>query len=331
MGIAIAAAALAVGGAVAAGYGASQATKDANAQARKLSDQARDWNYQRFLESRGQGGQALLPLYFPQYTEGQLAQDALASYNAQRGLAGSPEQELAAYQSAVQGMMPSMAASDQLVADLLSGKLNEQQVANIQPVLAARSGVAGAQKTGILEGLKARLNALSADRARAGYTGGGSAFQRNLLMGATIPAQQAAATVGAQADLANATDVANLKNAGIQQQLQGLNLPVSQAQNRLNLMTAPQAAQTAAQSGRMNLFNWFKMNPQAYQWNNVPNQMVTPNSMMIAGSGMQAAGNALGSYGLVNLGAGGGGGSGWNTSTYNAGDEALINYYNLRP
>lgn len=282
--------ALAGTGTLIEGIGAEQATKDYNAQQRKLMEEAKQWDYQRFLESRGSGGQALLPMYFPQGTETGLATDALSAYKAAQAAAGTPDTELARYQSAATGMMPAMSQSDAVVNDLFSGALTEEQVRNIQPVLAARAGVAKAQKTGILEALQTRLNALSADRSRAGYQGGGSAFQKNLLTGATVPAMQAAATVGAQADLSNASDVANIRNAGINTKLSNLNLPLTQAENRLRLITAPQATLGQTQAGRTNLLNWFKMNPQAFSWTGVPNQQLTPNMLMALGAGTTTAG-----------------------------------------
>lgn len=183
-------------GSFVSGWGAMDATKDYNAQMRKLDTLARDWNYQRFLESRGQGGNALLPLYFQQGTETGLANDALSAYNAMKAASGTPSEEIARYTAATQAMEPAMAEGDSLINRLFNGQLTEEEIRNIQPVLAARGAVATSQKTGILEGLTQRLNALSADRAKAGYTGGGSAFQKNLLTNATIPALQAASTVG---------------------------------------------------------------------------------------------------------------------------------------
>jgi hypothetical protein len=276
-------------------WGAMDATKDYNAQMRKLNEEAKQWNYARFLESRGSGGQALLPTYFPKSTETNLSNNALAEYAAMQSAAGTPDQELASYQAAANAMIPGQTGAEVAVNNLFSGRMADQQVANIAPVQAARGAVAKAQKTGILEGLQARLNALSADRARAGYVGGGSTFQKNLLTGATIPALQQAATVGAQADLANATDEANIRNTALNTQLQDVNLPGQVALNRMQMTQAPQTAAEAAQAGRMGLFNWFKMPIQSYSWNQVPEQQLTPNLMMVAGAGLKGSGQGLGS------------------------------------
>lgn len=286
---AIAGAVLGGGGSLLEAWGARDATLDYNRDQRNLVDNLKNYNYQKFLESRGQGGQALLPLYFPNNTETQLATDTLNNYLAMQAAAGTPSQEIANFQAAAQAMTPAQNEADMAVNNLFSGRMADQQVANMAPVAAARGAVAKAQKTGILEGLQARLNALSADRARAGYQGGGSALQKNILTSATIPALQAAGTIGAQADLANATDVANIRNTALNTQLQNINLPGQSAVNRMQLSLAPQAAAAQAQANRMNLFNWFKMPVQAFQWNMLPNQQIAPNNMMIAGAAMKGA------------------------------------------
>lgn len=280
-------------GTVMQGYGAKSAIQDYNAQQQQLYNAARDWDYQRFLESRGQGGQALLPMYAPSGTESSLFSNVLGNYLAQQSAAGSPAQEIAAYRSIAQAAQPGAAGATGAVNNLFSGALANQQVANIAPVIQARAQVAGAQKEGIYEGLQQRLNAIAADRARAGYVGGGSALQKNLLTGATIPALQQAATVGAQADLASASDVANIRNQNLVAQLQNVNLPVQQAYNQVALQQLPQSAAAQAQQQRLNQFNWFKMQPEAFRWNQIPNAMMTPNDLMIWGGGLSAAGQTL--------------------------------------
>lgn len=295
---AIAGSALGFGGGLLSGFGAQDATEDYNKNLLNLNQAYRDYNYQKFLESRGQGGNALLPLYFPTGTESRLSTDSLNTYLAQAAAAGTPANELAAYTAAVQGLTPAQTGAEGAVTDLFSGRYANRLVENLAPVRAARASVAGAQKTGILEGLMARLNALSANRARAGYQGGGSTFEKNALVWATIPALQQAATVGAQADLASATDEANARNTALGQQLQGVNLPFQTASNRISLITAPQASQTAAGQNRMANFNWYKMPVQAFQWNQIPNQQLVPNTEMIVGSAMQGAGSGLGSFAI---------------------------------
>lgn len=296
--------AVAIGGAALVGAGATayasqsaaDSAADANKANRKIAEDTNALNYRMFLESRGSNGNALLPLYFPQGSEEALANSALGLYRANQAALGTPEQQVADYQAIVDGLTPSMSAGDALVNDLFSGALENRQVANINPVLQARGAVAGAQKQGIMEGLMARLNALSADRARAGYSGGGSSFQRNALKSATIPALQAAATVGAQADLANATDVANIRNAAIQTRLENLSLPLTQAANRAQLKQLPATATSRGLLASMAPFDWFKLNQAAFQANQGPLVTPVPSTGQIVGTAVGAGASALGNY-----------------------------------
>lgn len=296
--------AVAIGGAALIGAGAtayasksaSDSAADANKQNRKIADATNQLNYRMFLESRGSGGHALLPLYFPEGTEEALANRAMGLVRASQDAYGTPEQQLAAYQAIVDSLSPSMQAGDALVNDLFSGALEERQVGNLRPVMEARGKVAGAQKQGIMEALSERLNALRADRARAGYSGGGSSMQRNLLRSATLPALQQAATVGAQADLLNATDEANVRNAAIQTRLENLSLPLTQAANRVQLRNLPATAAGAATQAMFSPLDWFKLTPQAFQANQGPLVTPVPNTGQIVGAGVSAAASSLGNY-----------------------------------
>lgn len=286
----VAAAAIGAGATAYAGSQAADSASQANKTNQDIANATNALNYQMFLQGRGSQGSALLPMYFgPQGTETNLANQAYATYLADQAALGTPQNQLAGYQSVVQGVTPAATAGDKLVNDLFSGNLADQQVQNISPVLAARGAVAGAQKQGILEGLIQRLNALSADRARAGYQGGGSAFQKNLLTGATIPALQQAATVGAEADLANASDVANIRNTAINTRLNNLGLPLAQAANRIQLNTLPITAAGAASQAALSPLDWFKLQPAAFQAQRPP--LVTP----VASTG-QVAGQAAGQF-----------------------------------
>jgi hypothetical protein len=293
----IAAGVLGAGATAYAGSQASDSASAANRQNQDIANATNALNYQMFLQSRGSQGSALLPLYFgSQSAEQNLANQAYATYLAEQQGLGTPADQLARYQSIVQGAQPAMSAGDTLVNQLFSGQLADQQVQNIAPVLAARGNVAASQKTGILEGLMQRLNALSADRARSGYVGGGSAFQKNLLTQATIPALQQAATVGAQADLANATDVANIKNQNINTRLGNLSLPLTQAANKIQLTTLPTTAAGSTFVQSLQPFDWFKLQPSAFQAQRPPLVTPVPNTGQVAGQAAGQFSSTLGNY-----------------------------------
>lgn len=299
--------AIAIGGAavIAAGataYSASSAAnsaKEANKTNKEIAASDRALQYQQFLKSRGSEGSAILPMY-PSFTdkkvEEQLGNQAFATYLAEQQALGTPEEQIKAYQAIVNGLEPSMVAGDQLVNQLFNGDLERQQQQNIAPVLAARGAVAGAQKQGILEGLIAENNAISASRARAGYQGGGSAFEKSLLTRSTIPALQAAATVGAQADLANASDVAGIKQADINTRLNNLSLPLTQAGNRLQFQALPATAAGATFRNSLQPFDWFKLNPGTPGWTPSPYVTPVPGVGAIVGAGVAQGASTLGNY-----------------------------------
>jgi hypothetical protein len=254
-------------------------------------------NYQMFLQSRGAGGSSLLPMYFTgTSTEQNLANQAWAQYLASQQALGSPTDQMARYNAIAQGAMPAMQAGDALVNQLFSGQLADQMVANVAPVQAARGGLAEAQKQGTLEALSSRLDAIAAERARAGYSGGGGTFEKNLLTGAAIPAFQQAAQTGAQARLANAMETANIRNQNIQQQLGSLNVPLAQAANRVQLSQLPQTAAASGFQTSMQPFNWFKMNPQAWQAQNLPLVQPIPSTGQIVGQGISSGLSSAGDY-----------------------------------
>lgn len=292
----IAAAVVAAGATAYAAKSASDSAADANKANQESAQSDRELQYKMWRESRGANGHALLPDYFAQSSEGTLANRAMQQYLAQINADGTPEQQIKAYQAIADSALPSLNAGDQLVHQLFSGELENQQVANIAPVLAARGDVAKAQKQGILEGLMVRLNALSADRARQGYTGGGSAFQKNLLIGSTIPALQGAATVGAQADLSNATDVANIRNAAIATRLNNLGLPMQSVSNRVALKQLPGVAAGAAYRNAVAPLDWFKLNMSEITPFRSPTVTPVPGMGQIVGSAISSGASTLGNY-----------------------------------
>jgi len=271
------------------------AKAQAQNQANFASDRA--LAYQMFLQGRGQGGSALLPMYFTgTSTEQNLANNAWAQYLANQSAMGTPAEQMARYQAIVQGAMPGMAAGDALVNQLMTGQLTDQQVANMAPVQAARGSLAAAQSQSVMEGLKQQINALTGMRARQGYTGGGGTFEKNLLTAATIPALQQAAQVGAQANLANATETANIRNQGLQQRLGSLNLPLAQGANRVTLTQLPQTAMGAGSQAAMSPFNWFKLQPGTFDPGRTPLIQPIPTTGQIAAQGVGTAATQMGQY-----------------------------------
>jgi hypothetical protein len=116
------------------------------------------------------------------------------------------------------------------------------------------------------------------------------------LTGATIPALQAAGTVGAEADLANASDVAGIKNKAIDTKLSNLSLPLTQAGNRVQMSALPATAAGATFVNSLQPFNWFKLNQQTNVPFRSPYVQPVPGVGSIVGTGVAQGASTLGNY-----------------------------------
>ena len=228
-----------IAGAAVAGAGVLQAQKEKKTAAsnRKAIQDANELAYQQFLESRGAGGSAILPLYAPPGTEAELLNRAL-EFN--RLATADPAARVAEYERIRQGLAPTVSAGDKLIQDIYSGELEKRRLAQIDPVLAARTGVADARASAINAALAQTRGRIAAEEARKGYTGAGGVVQNRLLQN-TIAARQQAATEQAAAGLQNALDRARVQEAGTQLQLSSLNLPITRANALIAAKQAPLA------------------------------------------------------------------------------------------
>lgn len=255
MGAAVAAKAI---GGVAQGF--------ANAAARDSLEEAQALNlagYQNYIEnitnlwnqSRGSQGTAVQPLYAKDFESPVLYRTAEEAFRA--GL--SPTDTLARYEAAAAANAPTVAAARQTAADIFSGRLSAEQVANMAPVYQANLAAAETQKEGILEGLSQRLNQLAAQRAARGYVGSGSGTEKAALTTATIPALQAAAATKANALTQNEASKAGILNTGLQFAAQNVNLPQQMAANAIGLAALPQQQATQTFASKLAPFNFFRI------------------------------------------------------------------------
>lgn len=227
-----------------------------------------------FEMSRGAKGNSLLPMYFGNTLEPTLANDANRAYFSDQALLGTPEQQYAKYLALVNGMQPAVDASNRTVGDIFNGNLTQQQLGFQQPVNQARTNLALGQKQSVYDSLAQRLDAITAENAKSGFTGSGS-FNRNRMLVTVIGGNQQAAGIMGQANLQNATDIAGIQNSGQQRMLQNLGLPFTQAQQNIALSGLPMNSVFANQQNAMQPYNFFRTNPQAFQY--APFPTVQPN------------------------------------------------------
>lgn len=289
--VAIGAGAIATGvsGAMAAG-----AQEDANKANLAAAQSQQQLAYQQWLQSVGQTGHAALPWYGGNF-EQQLFNDLEAQFQASQG-GLTPAQQFQQYQQAVSRFIPSQELANQVVQDLFTGKLTQEELGFAQPVFQARSDLAATQKGAILDSLQQQLNAISAARARAGYVGGGTTFEKNRLTQATIPALQAAAGAAGAAKLANAQEEQQIKTAGLAEQISGLNLPGQAAAANLNLINLPVTAATSRAVQATQPFQFFRINQTQAPVLSMPTQQpVLPPGAFAAGAA-GSLGSSIGNY-----------------------------------
>lgn len=293
----IAALAVSAGGAAYAGVSASNASDDAKKQNAKDLKSTNKTNLRLFREGRGMPNEfgdvsSVLPYYAD---EEKLGADAMSYYQAMRASEGTPAEQIARYRESIGRYRPMIEAGDRDLAGIYSGSVTDEELAAARPVFGARSALAETQSEGIMEGLSARLNTLSADRARQGYSGG-SSFDTNRALASTIMARQAAAGARGGANLANAEQEFGLRLGGINRRLSAMDAPFQRAGQLGQFESLP--GQLAGQSFKQSMspFEFFRISPNAYQ---APQPYpVQPGIGMgqIIGAGLGAAGSTLGNY-----------------------------------
>lgn len=294
MGIAAGLIGAAVLGAGASAYGAlegADAASDAQRQNREDAQRLNDLNYRMFRESRGADGSALLPLYFGSI-EQQLANDARDAYYASRR---DPALELAEYENVLRRLRPTIDAGTGAIEDIYSGALTQRRLDAAKPVQAARTAGARGQSDAVMSSLLERLNALKTDSARKGFVGG-STFDQNRLLASTVGARSQAADVMSRAEIENALQTFGIREDAENLKLSNINAPIQRAEQLMTLSSLPARAQARSQAARLEPFNWFRLNPQAFQLSPLPQVTPTLSPGQVAGAGLASVAGAAGNY-----------------------------------
>ena len=239
---------------------------------------------------------AVLPYYFGQGGESGLAQNALATTNAELNAYGNPTQTLAHYQQIANQMAPAQAQADQTASNLFNGQLQSTLLAQAAPVQAANTAGAQAQVQAGLQALSQQLNQIDAIQAKKGFTGD-SAASNMLKFGARQNIAQGGAGALSAANLANAQMTQGIQSGVLSSQLSNVNLPNSQAQSDIGAAQAPLTALSSQTQNAQAPLAFFKMGQNSFQPLNTPIQGAIPSGLQAglaaAGSGISSIGNAL--------------------------------------
>lgn len=256
-------------------------------------------NKQMFDESRGSTGSAVLPTYLKAY-EASLGEGAAKSAQAIMDSGGGSEARIRAGMDSVGRYMPLVTSGDNYLSSLYGGGLLDQRRASMDPVLAARTQAAEASANAINQSIYGNIGKMDAAAASKGFLGG-SSFDRNRILMASIGSNLAAAQQRSGARLQNATDLNSLNESDVAMRMQNLNQPFSRASSLLSMQYDPLQKESALASNAMAPLSFFKLGQGAFQYQPMPTVQPVPSSGMIAGAGLGALGSALGSYGNMKM------------------------------
>lgn len=293
----IAAAIVAAGATAYAAKSASDSSKRANKTNLDNATSDRDLQERMFMRGRGAEG---FPVFSPYYS-GSFEPDVL--YPAARGAfegafptgADARNRLLASYKSMQAGLRPAFDAGTKTVGDIFSGALTGERLGYAAPVAAARKAKGATSSAAIMAGLKERLAAINANRARAGYTGGGTATELPLLR-STIGARAAAADTTAQAELENQLMFQAIKDEGLGLRLNSLDLPMSRFNQAVQFENAPNQALVEQFMRAYQPLGIFNINPETFRPSPTPTVQPIPGIGSAIAAGGSVLGNSLANY-----------------------------------
>ena len=292
--------------AVSAGVGAYSASEQAGAMGDAADANSYNALQERLLkkqmydESRGSQGFASMPLFAKDASgnpiEPQLFADSLGTYNYFNQ--GTPAEQAARYSDITARYAPLQQGASRTAAGVFDGSLVQEAIDAGAPVEEARRGVATAKKQAGLEALQSTINSIKAIQQKRGFTG--DSFGNTLLRtDITRRVNSEGAGDMAAAELANASDRADIKRKGITLRLGNLDLPYQMQQQDAAIADLPENLAIQQSLKRNQVFSPFRIGVgSGPQVNSMP--LVTP----VATDG-QIAGQAIGSLasGVGNLAA----------------------------
>jgi hypothetical protein len=157
-------------------------------------------------ELRGEGGS---PVFLPLYSRDRetelfdIADSLFTSAVPSGDRAGEVEATVAPFADAYNAAF----------ADSQSGALTGRKLSNTDPVRGARTKAASSKLDAINQALDDILSQQNASESTKGFAGGGS-FRNNRALQSTLGARQSAADAMSAAELANATEIAGIRNQG---------------------------------------------------------------------------------------------------------------------
>jgi hypothetical protein len=288
-------AAVGIGGAAISANSAKKAQQGANAtNAQNVAD-TNAQNLELFNRSRGSEGSAILPMYFGE-GEAQLGQQAFDFSQMLLNAGGTPDERLRQYGDITDSYKDIMISGDDLIRELYSGGTLQKRLAGFEPLAGARTAKAAGQASAFDQALAEVTNRMDAENHRRGFSGG-SSFANNRLLDATYGARRGSSDVLADANVLNAQDRFGLGESDLDLRMRNLDFAPNRAQQRLTLEGMPQAMLANQYGQALQPLDFFRMQPQAFQNQPLPQVSAVPGSGQIVGTALAGLGATLGNYG----------------------------------
>jgi hypothetical protein len=277
---AVAGAAIGAGGSIGGTLIEAESQRKIASQNRDAQKQANLLNLAQYVASRGGDPTAMLRqagLYTPEMAstlqnmgvilpayaggvEGEKAlyNEAMAQRAAMQTM--TPEQRMAELQSIIAAQQPAIEAGTKFVGDIYGGGLEQERLAALAPVEAARMEGVEANRAAIDLALRDTMNRMAAEEARKGYVGAGG-YGTNRMLTSTLGARQAAAQAEAAARLQNELARQGIKESGVDMRLKSLDIPAMRAQQLAGLSMLPESSLAKLSEIQMAPLAPFRMSP----------------------------------------------------------------------
>lgn len=250
-------------------YAQGEAAKDATEQRARQAQDANAAAERLFHLTRGSEGSAFLPEYL-RASEAAAGKRATGYSTALSDYYGTPADVVRRGAATTAASMPILQGGTKALQGLFTGAEEEKRLAAAQPAFAARTALADTTRSGIMQGILQRLNAIRTANAAKGYIGSGSASE-NLALRASIEGNQAAGAASATATLQNEQERQAIRNRIMDLQLQSPELAGALAAQYANLQLLPGQVTGAIQRSELAPYDYFRIGV-----GNPPPQVIPP-------------------------------------------------------
>lgn len=240
---------------------------------------------------------SILPYYMGDI-ESNLGMKAGELSQAMQGI--TPQTELGQYQSILDRGQPGFDAATKLSQDIVTGAEGDKMVAEGQPAMDARMGVATGKRNAALESLKQTLNDIDAIQSKKGFAGD-SLGNRMMKFNATKNINTQAAGDIQGANFENAVSKAALQQQARNFRVSNLGIADSTARGDISRLGIPTSAAASRFNTSMGPLSFFNLGPHNYTPNqNLPTVGPQPGIAQLFSEGVNgisgAAGNSMANY-----------------------------------